>query len=68
MQLLTNQEIQSVGAGVYDGNCNLELASYVVASAGVAVAAGPVGWGFFAVGWALAATGMARCASENITS
>lgn len=68
MQLLTTQEIQSVGAGLYDGNCNLELASYIVATAGVAVAAGPIGWGFFAAGWALAATSMHRCASENITS
>jgi hypothetical protein len=50
MQTLTNEEIKSVGAGLYDGNCNLELASYVVATAGVAVTAGPVGWGLFALG------------------
>jgi hypothetical protein len=68
MQTLTNEEIKSVGAGLYDGNCNLELASYVVATAGVAVTAGPVGWGLFALGWAFAAKSMHRCASENITS
>lgn len=57
MRELSSAEISMVsGAG-----CATEVAGYVVASASLTVASGPVGWGLAIGGWALSAYSAQEC-------
>lgn len=57
MRRLDATEVATVEGGIYDGQCNVELAGYRVATASIVAVSGPIGWGFYAAGWAIAAYG-----------
>ncbi|OFE13245.1 hypothetical protein PHACT_08940 [Pseudohongiella acticola] len=57
MRVLNHEEVCLVSGG----GCGAEVASYVVASASLTVASGPIGWGLAIGGWALSAYGAQEC-------
>lgn len=64
MRELSCTEISMVsGAG-----CATEVTGYVVASASLTVASGPVGWGLAIGGWALSAYGAQECLDSSNNS
>jgi hypothetical protein len=61
MRELTMDEIGSVSGGLFDGDCNTDLGSYLLATAGLMLVSGPLSAVTAGLSWGYSAYGLQDC-------
>jgi len=67
MRELTMNEVSRVGGGFFDGECNVDLGSYLVATAGLMLISGPLSAVTAFLGWGFSTYGLQSCVDSYNT-